>query len=69
MAIPTACSCEAFHIFIVRILTQRDSRYLRGRTKEEAFRIGHEIADTVTAMNPVPIKLKFEKAGLFLRRP
>ncbi|KAG2023486.1 delta DNA polymerase [Coprinopsis cinerea AmutBmut pab1-1] len=38
--------------------------YLRGRTKEEAFRIGHDIADTVTAMNPVPIKLKFEKVYL-----
>ncbi|TFK30449.1 hypothetical protein FA15DRAFT_607802 [Coprinopsis marcescibilis] len=35
--------------------------YLRGRTKDEAFRIGYEIADTVTAMNPAPIKLKFEK--------
>jgi len=38
--------------------------YLRGKTKEEAFRIGHEIADTVTAMNPAPIKLKFEKVYL-----
>ncbi|KAH6917376.1 hypothetical protein BKA70DRAFT_332306 [Coprinopsis sp. MPI-PUGE-AT-0042] len=38
--------------------------YLRGRTKEEAFRIGYEIADTVTAMNPTPIKLKFEKVYL-----
>lgn len=36
-------------------------RYLRGRTKEEAFRLGYEMAATVTAMNPVPIKLKFEK--------
>jgi len=35
--------------------------YLRGKTKEEAFRIGHDIADTITAANPAPIKLKFEK--------
>ncbi|KAF8760940.1 DNA polymerase [Rhizoctonia solani] len=30
-------------------------------TKDEAFRIGHEIANTVTESNPPPIKLKFEK--------
>ncbi|WVO13980.1 hypothetical protein L204_101605 [Cryptococcus depauperatus] len=34
---------------------------LPGRTKEQAFKIGHTIADTVTAMNPKPVKLKFEK--------
>lgn len=34
---------------------------MKGRSKEEAFRIGHEICDAVTAMNPQPIKLKFEK--------
>ncbi|KAG8906210.1 DNA polymerase zeta [Tulasnella sp. 403] len=34
---------------------------LEGKTKEEAFRIGHEMADTITAMNPRPVKLKFEK--------
>jgi DNA polymerase zeta len=32
-----------------------------GRSKEQAFKIGHDIADTVTAMNPKPVKLKFEK--------
>lgn len=37
--------------------------YLPGRTKEEAFRLGHEIADSITAMNPNPIKLKFEKVN------
>lgn len=37
--------------------------YLRGKTKEQAFRIGQDIADTITAMNPAPIKLKFEKVG------
>ena len=37
--------------------------YLSGKTKDQAFRIGHDIAETITAMNPVPIKLKFEKVG------
>ncbi|KAJ7630949.1 hypothetical protein FB45DRAFT_917030 [Roridomyces roridus] len=40
------------------------SRLLEGRTKDQAFRIGHEIAATITASNPVPVKLKFEKVYL-----
>ncbi|KAJ3879917.1 hypothetical protein F5051DRAFT_324927 [Lentinula edodes] len=35
--------------------------YMQGKTREQAFRIGHEIADAVTALNPAPVKLKFEK--------
>ncbi|KAL8921078.1 MAG: hypothetical protein Q9172_004200 [Xanthocarpia lactea] len=35
--------------------------YLKGRSKDEAFDIGKEIADTITNINPRPIKLKFEK--------
>ncbi|KAI1311223.1 DNA polymerase family B [Xylaria venustula] len=35
--------------------------YLPGRTRDQAFDIGNEIAKTVTDMNPRPIKLKFEK--------
>lgn len=35
--------------------------YLRGRSKDQAFDIGEEIAKTVTNMNPRPVKLKFEK--------
>ena len=35
--------------------------YLKGRTKDEAFDIGEEIAKTITDMNPRPVKLKFEK--------
>jgi DNA polymerase zeta len=35
--------------------------YLPGRTKEDAFRIGQAMADAVTADNPAPVKLKFEK--------
>ncbi|CUS13110.1 unnamed protein product, partial [Tuber aestivum] len=38
--------------------------HLEGRTKEEAFRIGEEIAARVTEANPQPIKLKFEKVYL-----
>ncbi|KAG1048906.1 hypothetical protein G6F43_008737 [Rhizopus delemar] len=35
--------------------------YFPGKSIEEAFKLGNEIADTVTNMNPKPIKLKFEK--------
>lgn len=34
---------------------------LKGATKEQAFKIGLEIAEAVTATNPKPVKLKFEK--------
>lgn len=37
---------------------------LQGRTKEEAFKIGAEIADTITTSNPAPMKLQFEKVYL-----
>ena len=35
--------------------------YLRGRTRDQAFDIGNEIAKAITDMNPRPVKLKFEK--------
>ena len=35
--------------------------YLRGKTRDEAFDIGEEIAKAVTEANPRPVKLKFEK--------
>ncbi|KAI9719527.1 MAG: DNA polymerase zeta [Chrysothrix sp. TS-e1954] len=35
--------------------------YLKGRTREQAFDIGNEIAREVTNLNPRPVKLKFEK--------
>ncbi|KAJ7038190.1 hypothetical protein C8F04DRAFT_371528 [Mycena alexandri] len=38
--------------------------HLPGKTKDQAFRIGHEMADTITSSNPSPIKLKFEKVYL-----
>ncbi|XP_026812686.1 DNA polymerase zeta catalytic subunit isoform X2 [Rhopalosiphum maidis] len=37
---------------------------LQGRSKEDAFKIGNEMADIVTKDNPLPIKLKFEKVYL-----
>ncbi|KAK9480049.1 hypothetical protein V1514DRAFT_326278 [Lipomyces japonicus] len=38
--------------------------HLPGRTKEQAFQIGKQIAQTVTGMHPNPIKLKMEKVYL-----
>jgi DNA polymerase zeta len=35
--------------------------HLKGRSRDDAFRIGREIADAVTAANPRPVTLKFEK--------
>lgn len=35
--------------------------YLKGRTRDQAFTIGEEMAEAITRMNPRPIKLKFEK--------
>ncbi|KAF9914040.1 DNA polymerase zeta [Lobosporangium transversale] len=42
--------------------------HLKGRTRQEAFEIGYDIAETITKMNPRPVKLKFEKVyhGCFL---
>lgn len=34
---------------------------LEGGTREEAFALGDEIAARVTAQNPSPVRLKFEK--------
>ncbi len=42
--------------------------YLPGKSKDEAFRIGDEIAERVTSVNPRPIKLKFEKVSPFSRK-
>jgi len=38
---------------------------LKGATKDDAFRIGKEIVEAVTADNPKPVKLKFEKVFFF----
>ncbi|KAG0031787.1 DNA polymerase zeta [Podila clonocystis] len=35
--------------------------HLKGRTREQAFEIGYDISETITRMNPRPVKLKFEK--------
>ncbi|XP_063402916.1 DNA polymerase zeta catalytic subunit-like [Mytilus trossulus] len=37
---------------------------LKGRSKDDAFKIGYDICDAVTALHPSPIKLKFEKVYL-----
>lgn len=42
---------------------------LKGATKEQAFKIGHEIAEAVTASNPKPVKLKFEKVEALTHTP
>lgn len=34
---------------------------LPGRSKDEAFKLGKEMAEAVTSLNPAPITLKFEK--------
>mgnify|MGYP002393429232 FL=1 len=34
---------------------------LKGASKQEAFHLGREIASTITAMNPAPMKLQLEK--------
>ena len=36
-----------------------------GRNLQQAFKIGEEIRDAVTAANPKPIKLKLEKVNVF----
>lgn len=38
--------------------------HLPGQSKDDAFRIGHEIAERITAMNPAPVRLNFEKVYL-----
>ena len=40
--------------------------YLKGRTKDEAFDIGQEIADRVTKINPRPVKLQIRESLLSL---
>lgn len=35
--------------------------WLPGKTKENAFSIGYDMADKVTSTNVTPVKLKFEK--------
>lgn len=38
--------------------------YLPGKSKEDAFTIGREIAKQITTINPAPVTLKFEKVYL-----
>ena len=60
MAIQTVYLCKSL-INNEHLKTLKKNRYLPGKTKEQAFAIGNEIAALITAQNPAPIKLKFEK--------
>lgn len=51
VAILYLCHCFCCSMFVL----------LKGRSREEAFRIGKEIASSITAINPDPVTLKFEK--------
>lgn len=50
---------------IILLLTFNLSMFvlLKGATKEQSFKIGQEIAEAVTAANPRPVRLKFEKVS------
>ena len=37
---------------------------LPGATREQAFQVGNEIANAVSAANPAPVKLAFEKVRI-----
>ena len=54
---------ETLHLSVLYLHISSYSLFvlLKGATKEEAFRIGKEIVEAVTADNPKPVKLKFEK--------
>lgn len=52
---------SVFWLYIHCILLYSLFVLLKGTSKEEAFRIGKEIVEAVTADNPKPVKLKFEK--------
>lgn len=45
------------------VYSDTDSLFIElpGATREQAFLVGNEIAAAVTAANPVPVKLAFEK--------
>ncbi|KAJ7492610.1 hypothetical protein FB451DRAFT_1022509 [Mycena latifolia] len=65
-AIRTIASTERWGAEVVYGDTDSNAtfRHLPGKTKDQAFRIGHDIADTITSSNPSPVKLKFEKVYL-----
>ncbi|ETW03555.1 hypothetical protein H310_04972 [Aphanomyces invadans] len=67
-AVKTVESHAAWHARVVYGDTDSLFVQLRGRTLEQALRIGQEIANVVTAQNPKPVCLKLEKVymGSFL---
>jgi DNA polymerase zeta len=46
---------------LTRLSPPRSPSMRQGRSREEAFAIGAEIAASVTAANPAPVTLKMEK--------
>ena len=54
-------STEKWGARVVYVDTDSMFVLLKGASKEQAFKIGKEIVDQVTAMNLKPVKLKFEK--------
>jgi DNA polymerase zeta len=60
-AIRTVNSHPKWHARVVYGDTDSLFVLLPGASRERAFEVGHEIADTITRMNPWPVKLKFEK--------
>ncbi len=57
------CVCACIHVCALPSHLLHSSLFvlLKGVSKDEAFRIGREITERVTAENPTPVKLKFEK--------
>jgi len=51
--------CEVIYAVVVSSMFV----LLEGRSKDEAFVIGQQIADAVTNDNPKPVKLKLEKVS------
>ncbi|XP_073844954.1 DNA polymerase zeta catalytic subunit [Musca autumnalis] len=60
-AIKTVEANEKWNVKVVYGDTDSLFVLVPGRNREEAFRIGEEIADVVTKQNPHPVKLKLEK--------
>ncbi|XP_011292459.1 DNA polymerase zeta catalytic subunit [Musca domestica] len=60
-AIKTVEANEKWNVKVVYGDTDSLFVLVPGRNREEAFRIGEEIADAITKQNPHPVKLKLEK--------
>lgn len=63
-AIRTVNSHPTWHARVVYGDTDSMFVLVEGASRDRAFEVGNEIADTITNMNPWPVKLKFEKLYL-----